>query len=144
MNFNFSDTKMVVCEVYQNMAGSASRHQCSGVPHGDVRGNPTKTAGGAYGFVHYDKKVEIHGVIEVCEEEKNKWTHIGVNRNALRLTPMLCVIGWDEWVGLVGYHNSGRGTSRIWKVGPHRLMAAYLESKIGKYTYCVETREVFV
>jgi len=155
MNFNFSETNMVVSPVSRSPKTKSNINYCEQkhryeagerLMWDDAKGNPTKTTGGgAFGFVHNGKRVEIHGVIEVCRttDRLPSWSvNIGkTDRNVLVLTPLLCVIEWDEWISLGGVMKV-QGTSRV--VGAHSQMADCLAGKIGNYTYCVETGEVFM
>ena len=154
MNFNFLDTKMVVSPINKCPKAKGNIDYCEQkqryevgerIMWNDAKGNPTETAGGAFGFVHNGKRVEIHGVIEVCRPTDSlpSWSaNVGqTDRNELGLTPLLCVIEWNEWLSL-GAATKVQGTSRV--VTAHTQVASYLGTKIGNYTYCAETGEVFV
>ena len=71
----------------------------------DAHTNPTKIAGGLFGFVHQfakNSRVEIHKIIKVTSRSNNKipdsWKSVKVRpRNILYLSECLCVIPWKKW-----------------------------------------------
>ena len=108
----------------------------------DSRGNPTKTAGGAFGFVHNGNRVEIHLITGIANpvDRMPSWSkNVGqTDRNVLMLTPKLCEISWDDWLDLGGAQKI-QGTTRV--VGGHRGLCDYLDRVLGDVTFCPETTE---
>ena len=98
----------------------------------DAKGNPTKVPGGAFGFVHNGRRVEIHMVTKVCSTKDRlvSWSNnVGqTDRNVLYLTPRLLVIDWSMWISL-GCPSKVQGTSRV--VSAHDNLSAYLHDKLS-------------
>lgn len=108
----------------------------------DVKGNPTKKVGGAFGFVHNGNRVEIHLIIGIATPSDilPSWSdNVGqTGRNVLFLTPKLCDISWDDWLDLGGAVKI-QGTTRV--VGAHMGLCKYLDRTVGEVTFYPETTE---
>ena len=96
----------------------------------DAKGNPTKLAGGAFGFVRNSIYVDIHIVTHVksTDDRLDSWSrNVGQgDRNVLYLTPRIMRIDWKTWVE-IGCLRKVQGTARI--VSAHNSLSQYLKDK---------------
>ena len=108
----------------------------------DAKGNPTKEVGGAFGFVHNGKRVEIYIVVGIkkSSERLDSWSaNVGqCDRKVLILSPRITTIDWATWLQIGGAQKV-QGTTRV--VGAHDNLSNYLTRQFNKMEYQLETNE---
>tara|TARA_B100000497_G_scaffold127805_1_gene171078 strand:- start:2673 stop:3152 length:480 start_codon:yes stop_codon:yes gene_type:complete len=97
----------------------------------DAKGNPTKLVGGAFGFVHNGKFVDIHKITKICgaDERLESWSkNVGqTDRNVLMLSERIMRLPWNKWIEL-GCPSKIQGTSKV--VSAHENLFRYLDVKL--------------
>ena len=109
----------------------------------DAKNNPTGNVGGAFGFVHNFKCVEIHLIVGIRSqgERLSSWSsNVGqTDRHVLLLSPKVTTIDWDVWV-LLGGAKKVQGTTRV--VAAHEALSTHLNIQFENIEYMHETNEI--
>jgi hypothetical protein len=109
----------------------------------DVKGNPTKTIGGLFGFVRNSIYIEFHIVTEIHlpENRLESWSeNVGqTDRNVLYLSDKIYTMDWKTWLEL-GCAKKIQGTSRV--VSAHESLTNFFKNMFRNIEVVKETGEI--